>query len=211
MGSSLRKAEPRADCDFGECVHGPCRRIGEQNRDVTDVTTHLVGPEELSNVEVLFGQSRVLSGCWCIWPYSTRGDFVPGGANRAAMEMLVSEGRHPGLLARLNHTPIGWCAVGPTSQYPRYGSSEFEPSAWAVACIYVSPAGRGRGVTKALLDRAAEIAVAGGAAVVYGPPPWWDAGGSEACAVAAATFQEHGFVRVAAGARMPVLRRDLEA
>ena len=187
-----------------------CRPLGEQDGDVTDVTTHLVGLDELSDVEVLFGQSRVLSGCWCMWPYSSMGNFVPGDENRAAMERLVSEGRRPGILARLNHTPIGWCALGPITQYPRYGSFEFEPASWAVACIYVAPAGRGRGVTKALLDRGAEIAAARGATVIYGPPPWWDAGGSEACAIAAATFQEHGFVSVAPGARMPLLRRELQ-
>lgn len=176
---------------------------------MTEVTTRLVGVDEFADVEVLFSQSRVLSGCWCMWPYSSRGGFEPSGEHHVEMQRRVSEGQCPGVLAWLNDSPVGWCALGPTAQYPRYRSIEFEASSWAVACIYVAPAGRGRGVTKALLDRAAEAAAAAGATILYGPPPWWDAGGTEACSVAAATLEEHGFARAAAGARMPVLRRDL--
>lgn len=183
--------------------------FGEQDDDMPNVTTHLVGHEELGDVETLFGQSRVLSGCWCMWPYSSRGEFEPSDENRAGMQALVNQGRCPGLLARVNDEPVGWCALGPTNQYPRYRSLELEQSSWAVACIYVAPPGRGRGVTGALLDRAADVAAAAGATTLYGPAPWWDAGGSEACALAATTLQEHGFAKVAEGARMPILRRDL--
>ena len=125
------------------------------------------------------------------------------------MQQLVLAGGVPGLLARVDAQPVGWCALGRRRDFPQYGTSSPESDAWAVPCLYVAPRGRGLGVSRRLVGRAVEVAASAGASVIHGPPPWWEAGSATAISSTTAAFLANGFVVTAPGARMPLLELRL--
>jgi GNAT superfamily N-acetyltransferase len=175
--------------------------------DVVPVTA-----DRLGLVEELFATSRVMTGCWCMWPRLERGAFRPGDPdNRERMTREIETGTVPGLLALDDGAPVGWCAVGYRHVYPQYGEVERDERVWAVPCIFVAEAGRSSGVAQALVQAAVGHCARAGAVVVHGPPAWWLAGGPDAAAAAVAAFVRNGFEQSGAGARMPLLVKRIDA
>jgi GNAT superfamily N-acetyltransferase len=81
----------------------------------------------------------------------------------------------PGVLAYVDGEPVGWCAVAPRDEFKRLDRSNAtrrvdDRPAWSVVCFYVLRKARGRGVSRALLRAAVELAVAHGATTVEGYP-----------------------------------------
>jgi GNAT superfamily N-acetyltransferase len=124
-----------------------------------------------------------------MWWRLTAGEFRlgKGAPNRDALRGIVAAGEPPGLLAYDGDVPVGWCAVGPRSDYPRWartnaaresdrllkerGVDASKPGAvWSVTCFYVARRARRRGVTVALLKAAVAYASKRGARVVEGFP-----------------------------------------
>jgi len=146
--------------------------------------------------------------CYCGWPRCQPREFVPGKSpNREAMRAIIDSGECPGLLAFLEGEVVGWCAVSPVERYPQYQVSE--PQAWGLACLLVAGQARKRGVGGALIEAAVMHAESHGASCVYGPPPWWWPGTEELCERLVCALLKHGFEKVGAGARIPVLRKQL--
>jgi GNAT superfamily N-acetyltransferase len=148
-----------------------------------ELATYPVTPERLDDLADLFNSNGTTRGCWCMFFIASRADFGAGwrGGNRAAFERLVeADPAPPGLLAYREGTPVGWCAVGPRSRYSRAigpravvlrGRDPAEDdSVWLVPCFFVRVGHRGRGVTRALLDAAADLARSCGAAAIEGFP-----------------------------------------
>jgi GNAT superfamily N-acetyltransferase len=164
-----------------------------------------VTPDQWSNVCSLFCSDPVTGTCWCMWPRHEPRSFRPGEDHRAEMQEIVLAGRVPGLLARLDERPVGWCASGRRREFPQYGASDVDDSAWAIPCVYVIPDCRGMGVSGALLSGAVAYAAQRGASIVHGPPPWWQAGSAAAVAATVAAFVATGFRTCGEGARFPLL------
>src|SRR5262245_60430864 len=70
-------------------------------------------------------------------------------------------GRTSGLVAHLDGTPVGWCAVEPRTEYPRLllktrvpwdGRSEdkADDSVWSVTCFVTRTGYRKRGISRTL-------------------------------------------------------------
>jgi GNAT superfamily N-acetyltransferase len=89
--------------------------------------------------------------------------------------------RTAGLVAYLDGTPVGWCAVEPRTAYPRLllktrvpwdGRSEdkADDSVWAVTCFVTRAGYRRRGVGRALARAAVDFARKRGARAVEGYP-----------------------------------------
>jgi GNAT superfamily N-acetyltransferase len=128
------------------------------------------------------------SGCWCVlWRVSAQehqmgwgADRGPdnGKANKARMQTIVERGDRPGLLAYLDGTAVGWCAVGPRGDLPRIRSARSvadlpEPDddgIWSVSCFYVHGSHKRHGVAGALLGAAVDVARKAGAEVLEGYP-----------------------------------------
>jgi GNAT superfamily N-acetyltransferase len=86
-----------------------------------------------------------------------------------------------GLVAYLDGTPAGWCAVEPRAAYfglqrvyrvPWEGRDEdrADPSVWAVTCVLVRSGLRGRGIAYALADAAVAHARSDGARALEAYP-----------------------------------------
>jgi GNAT superfamily N-acetyltransferase len=120
-------------------------------------------------------------GCWCVlWrvPAKEHRAGWDTGANKGVLVDIVHRGDEPGLLAYLDGTAVGWCAVGPRADLPRIRSSASvadlpeadDDGIWSVSCFYVHGSSKRRGVAGALLAAAVERARANGARVLEGYP-----------------------------------------
>ena len=89
--------------------------------------------------------------------------------------------RTSGLVAFLDGTPVGWCAVEPRTAYPRLllrtrvpweGRSEdkTDDSVWAVTCFVTRTGFRRRGISRALARAAVDFARQRGARAIEGYP-----------------------------------------
>jgi GNAT superfamily N-acetyltransferase len=126
--------------------------------------------------------------CWCVLWRIPRKEFEAGwgrdkspdrgAGNKAVMVEIVRRDERPGLLAYLDGTAVGWCAVGPRSDLPRLRQTasvadlpeDHDDGIWSVSCFYVHGSYKRRGVAGALLAAAVETATAAGAQVLEGYP-----------------------------------------
>jgi ribosomal protein S18 acetylase RimI-like enzyme len=104
--------------------------------------------------------------CWCQYWRLRSKDFsaakVPELRERLHDKALSPE--PPGLVAFDGDRAVGWVSIGPRTDYERIVRSRVIPTiddrpVWSIVCFAVSPAARGRGVARALLEGA--IAYAG--------------------------------------------------
>lgn len=91
-----------------------------------------------------------------------------GAKNKRAFKRLVSSGDVFGCLAFAGPEPVGWCCVGPRSDFPRLERTKalrtnWTEQTWAVTCFYIRSGWRHRGVATALLKEAVNVARRNGA------------------------------------------------
>jgi GNAT superfamily N-acetyltransferase len=138
-------------------------------------------PDRFPDLADLFETNATTRGCWCAYFLITNREFSQGwgGGNRSRFEQLASAGAPPaGLLAYRDHQPVGWCAMGPRSRYPRAMRSlvlkgrdpDEDDRVWLVPCFFVRRTARRTGVTRALLAAAVESARRAGAPAIEGFP-----------------------------------------
>lgn len=163
--------------------------------------------------------------CWCLYFRLTSSEFgkVDGRARPALLEALCARDESPGMVAYLDGVPVGWCALGPRSEFGRLERSRTIPKVdqrpvWSVVCFVVRPGYRRRGVAGALLEGAVAYARSRGAVAIEGYPV--DTGGtriSTAFAYVGSTtmFERAGFERLvetsarSGGKARWVMRREL--
>ena len=178
---------------------------------------HPLTPERWKDLETLFGERGACGGCWCMWWKLPRADFEKGkgDGNKRALKKIVRSGRVPGLLAYAGKEPVGWCALEPRANYPRFERSRVlkpvdDQPVWSVVCFFIARPYRGRGIAGRLLAAAVDYAKKQGARVVEGypvearkgrlPDPFVYMG-------LPSTFQKAGFVEVARrSATRPIMR-----
>lgn len=182
-----------------------------------------LGADRFEELERLFAGRRVVDGCWCMfWRQTGReNDRNWGTANRDAFRARVTAGEPaPGVIASLDDEPVGWAAIAPVPEFGRIlRSPTLRPpggtygDVWSLNCLYVSPAARGHGVVRALLEGAVEHARSCGAKAVQAyPVDTQDAQvhPDELFTGATSTFSAAGFVEVARRSdRRPIVQLDL--
>jgi GNAT superfamily N-acetyltransferase len=142
---------------------------------------HPLAPERCGDAASLFDSNATTRGCWCMWFLLPAREAQAGwGAiNRARFENLAMEGSPPGgLLAYQDGMPVGWCAMGPRSRYPRASRSRLmtrrdpaeDGEVWLVPCFFVRTGWRRAGITEHLLKAVIEHAGKHGAKAVEGFP-----------------------------------------
>jgi len=128
----------------------------------------------------LFGPKGACAGCWCFYwrvprPVYSAGCADGGRGNRIAMRKRVKKGPPPGLLAYDGKTPVGWITVAPREEFVRLGTSRTlkpvdDQPVWSAPCFFVAKSNRRRGLSRALLEAAAEFAKKSGAEILEGSP-----------------------------------------
>ncbi len=134
-------------------------------------------PSRWDDFERLFGQRGACGGCWCMFWRLKHATFESqkGNGNRKSMKSLVTSGTVPGILAYHKKEPVGWCSVGPRTDFVRLETSRiFKPvddrEVWSITCLFIEKSYRRRGVSGQLLKAAAEFAAKKGAAIIEGYP-----------------------------------------
>ena len=170
------------------------------------VEVHPLTPQRWPDFEKLFGRNGACAGCWCMWwrlPAATW-RARKGEGNRKAMQRLVKAGARPGLLAYADGQAVGWCAVAPREEYPRFATSRVlkpvdDQPVWSVTCFFIARVYRRRGITRQLLDAAAEFAMRQGGTILEGYPvePRRDQPDAFVYTGLASAFRKAGFDEVA--------------
>jgi GNAT superfamily N-acetyltransferase len=132
-------------------------------------------PDRWSQFETVMGPSGC-GGCWCMYWRISRADFARAGAkNKARYRRIVERGPPPGLVAFVDGEPAGWVQVSPRADLPTLDRSRLlkridDAPVWSISCFFVRNRFRGRGLSKALVDAAAEYAKKNGAKIVEAYP-----------------------------------------
>jgi GNAT superfamily N-acetyltransferase len=144
--------------------------------------------------------------CWCLyWRLSSSAYSKAGLAQREQIvRERIAHPPAPGMLAYIDGEPVGWCGLGPRSEYERLARSRTIPAVddqpvWSIVCFLVRTGFRRRGVGNALLRGAIEYARAEGAVGLEAYPV--DTGGQRIQTTAAyvgttGMFEAAGFHRV---------------
>ncbi|MEU8227471.1 GNAT family N-acetyltransferase [Kribbella sp. NPDC048915] len=131
-----------------------------------------------ADVRAVMGERGDPSRCFCQY-FRLRGKAWSEASpdqHREALRHQVCDGeRPPGVVAYDGNVPVGWCAVGPRTSYPRVVASPYwrtdHPDAWVITCFVVPVGQRRKGIAGELSAGALELARSYGARTV------------EACAV----------------------------
>jgi GNAT superfamily N-acetyltransferase len=181
---------------------------------------HAITPGRLDDLAELFGTTVVTTKCHCTWfllrdPQRTQVWAADG--SRECFDRFTVEAPAPtGVLAYQDGTPVGWCAIGARSWYPRLEIAQAwrggDPDAWVVTCFYVRRSARHTGLTAELLEAAVALAGEHGATAVEGAPraTGFPTSGGDGYVGFESTFRACGFTEAAAprGKRL-LMRRTL--
>lgn len=134
-------------------------------------------PANWPDFEQLFGPRGACGGCWCMtWRITSSAyEKSKGEGNKQAFCNIVNAGQPAGILAYVNETPVGWCAVAPREHFQRLNNSRIlrkvdEQPVWSVVCFFIKKDQRGKGLSVALLKAAVQYAQSLGARIVEGYP-----------------------------------------
>ena len=134
-------------------------------------------PATWPDFEALFGPRGACGGCWCMcWRMKAKDyEASHGQGTKAKMKALVDGGTEPGILAYESGAPIGWCSVGPRTDFIRLENSRIlapvdNKPVWSITCLVVEKAHRRQGVSRFLVAAAAEFAKSKGAAILEAYP-----------------------------------------
>jgi GNAT superfamily N-acetyltransferase len=192
------------------------------NAEVSVVPANEATWEELRTI---LGTRGPASRCQCQRFKLARGESfgsfpVEERAHRLRVQTSCGDpgARHTsGLVARLGDEPVGWCAVEPRPAYDGLvrnssraawvGRDEdrSDPSVWAVTCVFTRAGYRRRGISRALVLAAVDVARRGGARALEGYPMTTTSGAilEELHVGTLSTFLDAGFTEVL----RPSLRR----
>jgi GNAT superfamily N-acetyltransferase len=147
-------------------------------RTPASIETKDLTPARWPAFEALFGQNGACGGCWCMaWRVADdeRWADVKGPVAKARMKKLVASGKALGVLAFAGDEPVGWCAYGRRTDFPKLGRArtlacDDADRVWSIPCFFVKRGFRGQGVATAMLEHAVCALAERGAEVAEGYP-----------------------------------------
>ncbi|MEE8104278.1 MAG: GNAT family N-acetyltransferase [Planctomycetota bacterium] len=138
---------------------------------MTEIRTHEIDPAAWPDLDALLGAAGGCDGCWCM---NHRDETVRGEAGKRALHDLVAAQAAGGVLAYVGASVVGWCALDVPSAIPDHDCAtdlrDDDDTALVAHCFFVSSEFRGRGVAKALLAGAVDVARGRGVSRVVGFP-----------------------------------------
>jgi GNAT superfamily N-acetyltransferase len=170
--------------------------------------------------ERLLGERGGWGGCWCMYWRLTNAQFKhqKGEKNRKSMKRIIDRGETPGILAYLDGSPVGWCAVAPRQKYVRLEHSRLlrpidDAPVWSISCLLVHNRFRRCGVSVALLQAAVDHVRKKGGRIVEGypvEPRTCNMPDAFAWTGIASAYRKAGFIEMARrSAIRPIMRRIL--
>lgn len=147
--------------------------------EAPQLTVRALTRDDWPVIERLFGPKGACGGCWCmLWraPYGgQRFEADKGEPNKRAFQKMVTTGQVYGCVAFAGGEPVGWCSIGPREDFPGLARSrvlrtEWTETTWSVTCFFIPARWRGKGVARALLERAVDVARSHGASELEGYP-----------------------------------------
>jgi GNAT superfamily N-acetyltransferase len=142
-----------------------------------------------TDLQTIFGTRGPAARCQCQRFKLRRREYFAGFPAEERAERLREQadcdhpesGETSGLVAYLDGTPVGWCAVEPRTAYeglirnnrvPWTGRDEdkTDSTVWAVTCLYTRAGFRKRGVSRVLASAAVDFARDRGARAIEGYP-----------------------------------------
>jgi len=135
-------------------------------------------PELWPAVEKLFGANGACGGCWCMYWRTQKGERwedLKGERAKRRLKRLVANGEALGVLAFDGGEPVGWASLGPRRDYAKLDRApsfacQDAGEVWSIPCFFVRSGQRGRGVSRALLAAAEQLAQKSGARTLEGYP-----------------------------------------
>lgn len=142
------------------------------------IETKELTPKLWPAFEKLFGKNGACGGCWCMtWRIEKgeRWEDVKGPTAKRRMKALVTQGKALGVLAFAGDEPVGWCAYGPRTDFPKLDRAptlacDDAERVWSIPCFFVKNGWRGKGVASALLQHAVQSLRQRGAEIAEGYP-----------------------------------------
>ncbi|WP_173141795.1 GNAT family N-acetyltransferase [Kibdelosporangium persicum] len=144
--------------------------------------------------------------CWCLYYRLTSSEFnkLKGKERPQHMRDLCEREHSPGMLAYVDDTVVGWCALGPRTEMGRLQRSRTIPKlddrpVWSIVCFVVRAGYRRKGVARALLNGAIDYARDCGVEALESYPVDTDGArinGSFAYVGTVGMFEAAGFERV---------------
>ena len=126
---------------------------------------------------VLEPKNNSSQACWCLTYRLTNAEnrALVGERRAERLKQLCGEPYAPGVLAYVNRTPAGWCAVNPRDSFERLNRSKTiqkldDTPVWSVVCLVVRAGYRRTGVARALIAGAVDYAASKGATTIEAYP-----------------------------------------
>lgn len=111
------------------------------------------------------GEKGGCGGCWCMFYRTATTEFKENKyeGNRLAIRKLVDKRKPVGLIALVDHEPIGWVALAPRADLPKIENSRIlktieKKQVWSISCLFVRSDCRQQGVSKDLIRAATKFA-----------------------------------------------------
>lgn len=117
--------------------------------------TRCLSRESWSDFQQVFHSTSGCEGCWCL---KHRRDLPSSGLSgeeaRVTMRDLMRKEAVHGVIAYMDHIPVGWLGFEPAHRLTGIYGSEKSPTedSWVIHCIFVDPAARGKGIARLLLS-----------------------------------------------------------
>lgn len=141
------------------------------------IEIHPATADRWADMEKLFGSRGGYAGCWCMYWRVRHAEFgkINGEAAKAAMHALTKNPIAPGVLAYLEGQAVGWCSIGPRTDYIALAHSKDlapldDTPVWSIVCFFIDKQFRRQGVSAELLRGAVRYAAEHGAKVVEAYP-----------------------------------------
>lgn len=135
-----------------------------------------VSEASIDDVQAVLGPRGRACDCQCQRFRLDLTDTMSVDDRRDLLCGQITEGH--GVLAFADDDPVGWCSVAPRREFGYLGRTTWkgraedrnDPDVWAITCFMVRPDSRNRGVGRALIDGAVDLARAAGARTVEAYP-----------------------------------------
>ena len=118
-----------------------------------------VGITEIADLTDLFESRGGPHYCWCaLWREQKGKKLTDKASKKSCLLDAIQDGVQVGILAYEGEQPIAWCSVGLRETFRPLGGDQSLTDVWSIVCFFIKRSHRKKGLSRALLDHAIELA-----------------------------------------------------